>query len=64
MFRCFSTKACSTPSVSCWPRSPGGDRLHQRVKKRKDVELWEVTRKNRDDLPGKILPWLEARLGR
>jgi nucleoside-triphosphatase len=28
------------------------------VKTRPDVELWEITRGNRDEMPGKILAWL------
>ena len=33
----------------------------QRVKERRDVELWEVTHQNRDGLPQSILAWLERR---
>jgi nucleoside-triphosphatase len=29
------------------------------VKQRRDVELWEITRANRDEMPAKILAWLE-----
>jgi nucleoside-triphosphatase len=31
------------------------------VKRRSDVEIWEVTRDNREDLPQKILDWIEER---
>ncbi len=31
------------------------------VKQRKDTELWEVTRANRDELPRRILEWLAPR---
>jgi nucleoside-triphosphatase len=31
------------------------------VKRRSDVEIWEVTRDNREDLPWKILHWIEDR---
>lgn len=31
------------------------------VKARKDVELWEVTRANRDGMPQEVLAWLEKR---
>jgi nucleoside-triphosphatase len=32
------------------------------VKKRPDCELWEVTRRNRDELPARILEWLAERM--
>ncbi len=32
------------------------------VKRRKDVELWEVSAKNRQQLPGRVADWLNARL--
>ena len=31
------------------------------VKERKDVEVWEVTRANRDGMPKEVLAWLEKR---
>jgi nucleoside-triphosphatase len=31
------------------------------VKERRDALLWEVTRANRDDLPGRIARWLQSR---
>jgi nucleoside-triphosphatase len=31
------------------------------VKRRPDVELWELTRANRDAMPARVLAWLEAR---
>lgn len=31
------------------------------VKDRKDAELWELTRANRDAMPARVLAWLEAR---
>jgi nucleoside-triphosphatase len=32
------------------------------IKRRPDVELWEVTRQNRDDVPARVLGWVEQRL--
>jgi nucleoside-triphosphatase len=66
---CFSTKFIE--AVSCLldsgqivlasvARKGGG--FIDGVKRRPDVELWEVTRGNRDQLPGRILAWLAARL--
>lgn len=46
--------------VATVARKGGG--FIERVKKREDAELWEVTRKNRDHLPEEILGWLQARL--
>jgi nucleoside-triphosphatase len=40
----------------------GGSGLIAEVKRRADVELWEVTEASRSALPGQILAWLEARL--
>lgn len=37
-----------------------GGGLIEEVKRRKDVLLWEVTRENRDRLPGQALAWLEG----
>jgi nucleoside-triphosphatase len=34
----------------------------RRVKRRRDVVLWEVTRGNRDDLPKCVLDWLRERI--
>jgi nucleoside-triphosphatase len=31
------------------------------VKRRPDTELWAVTRDNRDDIPGRVLDWIEQR---
>lgn len=33
------------------------------VKRRPDAELWEVTRQTRDEIPARVLAWLERRLG-
>jgi nucleoside-triphosphatase len=38
-----------------------GTGLIERVKRRKDVELREITRENRDSEPGRVLAWLAAR---
>jgi nucleoside-triphosphatase len=38
----------------------GGGFIGQ-VKQRPDVELWQVTRQNRDELPGRALEWLAQR---
>ncbi len=39
-----------------------GSGFIEEVKGRSDVELWEVTRKNRDRMASDVLSWLEARL--
>lgn len=36
----------------------------QQVKDRQDVELWEVTRENRDEMPPRILAWVDNRLAK
>jgi len=33
------------------------------VKRRPGAELWEVTRANRDEMPARVLAWIERRLG-
>jgi nucleoside-triphosphatase len=33
------------------------------VKRRPDAELWELTRANRDEMPARVLAWIERRLG-
>ncbi len=38
-----------------------GDGLIAEVKRRPDVETWEVTRANRDDIPRRVRGWLGAR---
>jgi nucleoside-triphosphatase len=35
-----------------------GDGFIAEVKRRPDVEVWELTRANRDEVPGRILAWL------
>jgi len=40
-----------------------GGGLIAEAKQRKDIELWEVTRANRDELPGRALTWLQALRG-
>ncbi len=45
--------------VATVARKGGG--LIREVKGRDDVQVWEVTRANRDDLPGKVLAWLQQR---
>ncbi len=39
-----------------------GSGFIEEVKGRSDVELWEVTRKNRDRMASDVLSWLEARV--
>jgi nucleoside-triphosphatase len=39
-----------------------GEGLIAEVKRRPDVETWEVTRANRDDVPERVLGWLQDRL--
>ena len=39
-----------------------GSGFIEKVKKRADIELWEVTRKNRDRMASDVLSWLGARL--
>jgi nucleoside-triphosphatase len=46
--------------VATVARKGGG--FIEEVKGRSDVELWEVTRKNRDRMASDVLSWLEARL--
>jgi nucleoside-triphosphatase len=38
-----------------------GDGFIQRVKRRPDAGLWQVTRANRDDLPLQAMSWLKQR---
>lgn len=38
-----------------------GEGFIQGVKRRRDAELWQVTRANRDDLPSQVLAWLKDR---
>lgn len=37
-----------------------GDGLVAEVKQRADIEIWTVTRANRDDLPARVLAWLRG----
>lgn len=39
----------------------GGEDFMREVKQRPDAELWEVTRGNRDALPGRVEAWLAER---
>lgn len=39
-----------------------GEGFIRRVKKRGDVDLWEVTRANRNEMPRRVRGWLEARI--
>jgi nucleoside-triphosphatase len=39
-----------------------GSGFIEKVKKRADIELWEVTRKNRDRIASQVLSWLDARM--
>ena len=43
--------------VATVARKGGG--LIQQVKDRNDVQIWQVTRANRNDLPGRVLAWLQ-----
>jgi len=47
------------PVVATIARRGGG--FIEDVKRRSDVEVWPVTRSNRDELPGKILSWFRRR---
>jgi nucleoside-triphosphatase len=38
-----------------------GEGFIQRVKTRRDADLWHVTRTNRDDLPAQAVAWLKER---
>ncbi len=38
-----------------------GDGFVAEVKRRSDVEVWEVTRDNRDAMPARVVSWLERR---
>jgi len=39
-----------------------GDAFIEETKRRPEVELWTVTRENRDGLPAKVLAWLAERI--
>lgn len=63
---CFSVKFCAAmrrvldsevPVVATVARRGGG--LIAEVKGRADVEIWEVTRANRDEMPEQIVRWLD-----
>ena len=47
------------PVVATIPQKDGG--LIAEVKQRKDAELWELTRANRDGMLQEVLAWLEKR---
>jgi nucleoside-triphosphatase len=62
---CFSAKFCAAmrrlldsdvPVVATVARRGAG--LIAEVKRRSDVELWEITRANRDQMPSRIVRWL------
>jgi nucleoside-triphosphatase THEP1 len=36
-----------------------GDGLISEVKQQADAEVWTVTRANRDDLPARVLAWVQ-----
>jgi nucleoside-triphosphatase len=38
-----------------------GESFIERVKRRRDAELWQVTRANRDVMPSQAVAWLKAR---
>jgi len=40
-----------------------GGGLIEHAKRRADVELWQVTRENRDGLPGRVVAWLDEHAG-
>ena len=63
---CFSAKFCAAmrglldsgcPLVATVALRGGG--FIREVKSRHDVEIWEVTRANRDEMPRQIIRWLE-----
>lgn len=47
------------PVVATIARKGGG--FIAEVKERRDVEIWEVTRANRDGMPKEVLAWLEGK---
>ncbi len=47
------------PVVATIAQKDGG--FIAEVKQRKDAELWELTRANRDGMPQEVLAWLEKR---
>ena len=47
------------PVVATVPMRAGG--VIRRIKERPEVELWEVTRRNRDEMPARVLEWIEQR---
>ncbi len=51
-----SLLASGNPVLATVARKGGG--LIGEVKERDDVQIWEVTHANRDDLPGKVQAWL------
>ncbi len=48
------------PLVATVARHAGG--FISEVKDREDIELWEVTKKNRDELPDQIVRWVDRAL--
>lgn len=57
----YHSQARQSPTVHPSPYpvvAREGDGYIARVKGRPDVELWEVTRSNRDELPVRVLAWL------
>jgi len=67
---CFSRRFVSAverlldlghPLVATIHRDPGG--FAGRIKRRPDVDLWEITRGNRDDMASRVLSWIETATG-
>ena len=65
---CFSERFCTAmttlldagrPVIATIARH--GDGFISEVKRRRDIELWETTRDNRDEMPERIQAWLARR---
>jgi nucleoside-triphosphatase len=52
--------ASQRPLVATVAQRGGG--FIAEVKRRADVEVWTVSRANRDEMPARVLAWLEPRL--
>jgi len=49
------------PLVATIHRDPGG--LAGRIKRRPGVDLWEITRRNRDEMASRVLHWIQVAAG-
>ena len=50
------------PLVATIHRGPGGPA--GRIKRRPGVDLWEITRRNRDEMASRVLLWIQGATGR